>query len=99
MLPEPVETESSTRPLTERLRSKVASEASAGIAARARAAVAIQRFFIFSSFHLKGSGDQESVSADSSCIPVAKVEHPVNSTISTIAACGALLSGSVGVRF
>src|ERR1700746_2271393 len=40
MLPEPVETVSSTWPLTERLRSKVASEDSAGSAASVRTAIA-----------------------------------------------------------
>jgi hypothetical protein len=46
MLPEPVETESSTRPFTVMLRSNVASEASAGTVATARAAAAIQTNFI-----------------------------------------------------
>src|SRR6266568_7398432 len=46
ILPEPVETESSTCPFTVRLRSNVASEASDGIVARARTAVAIQKRFI-----------------------------------------------------
>src|SRR6185295_14532064 len=46
MLPEPVDTESSTRPLTVRLRSNVASVASAGTAAMARTAVAIPKIFI-----------------------------------------------------
>jgi hypothetical protein len=47
MLPEPVETDSSTRPLTVSVRSNVASEASEGTAASAIAAVAAkQKSFI-----------------------------------------------------
>src|ERR1039458_980748 len=46
MLPEPVETDSSTRPLTESVRSKVASAPSAGSAASANAVAATRRCFI-----------------------------------------------------
>src|SRR6185437_6925589 len=46
MLPEPVATLRSTRPLTERVRSKVASDANAGSAAKARAATAATRIFM-----------------------------------------------------
>src|ERR1700677_1427091 len=67
MLPEPVDTESSTRPLTDKLRSNVCSEASAGTAASANAAVARRRCFIgflISSEQGSGTSDRSPESRD-----------------------------------